>query len=688
MSDPNVTGTMKGFRVISTESTNEHYSPIDPITLRNINSIIEGLRKRLNTSEIENLVEILNLHVARADNPHNVKATDIYDSVVGELYKVWLELGNRGTKQKFLSVLFNEVTLATLAEALEGTAENKIPSVADAAAVIEAHNTNIDAHTTLVNSIYGGTPPINPPDLSLNAEMGVDDICDYTRMSPQVYMDKDNLCKLADNHFIYSDYVFGQAMFYLGKDTTNEVKFNTALYVNRSVFINTGLTLVNNTTSKDIFGTTRSLDCMETAATAAHHISISNSLSKNSNYAGGIIIRPIGNKKRVLLEVTNGRGGISLNMETGKFDALSYDQPCLALPLPNGGYYLWSTFTTDATLSDSRLILRFANDFDQDLINIVYNSNFDSSYGWELGIGWTVDGTQLVADDAVTSVTVKGEDSDLIEGYKYIVSFDIIDYVSGALQLVAFDNDGRIVQVAVANANQNQTYRSTITCASKVRGIGIINVDIPFNGKVANFDIYQIPVSIYEGDVTKGINISYPQAYKGHDITPIILTDHLVGIRDASDFKCMDIVNTHTHNYSIRVKGIFPIKGSHTLMKLKDQDQNTVIAVNVVNNKLIVDKTDVDGGVLTLISDELITMVCDFIIVVKDTTISLYVKGQAPITLNYTTKSNRIKHLVLADRDNFAPNSYFEKVEIYPEAFTVENVAFVHNYEDLQYIVD
>lgn len=196
------------------------------LTTDQIYNLLRSVSLALKQDHIQKLAHKLETHINTTDgNPHRLDWSHLYTNVIDELYKVWLNLGNTGSKDKFIGILFQYIEIASSEEVKQGV-PNKLVSAKDAKLIFDEHNENPDAHAPLMEALFGGEPVYTPPCLVI--EPLNDDLTpsiDEIREGDISYIDRMGFVKIAGPNEPVVDYSFGVAAY-----TTWEQRINRVLH--------------------------------------------------------------------------------------------------------------------------------------------------------------------------------------------------------------------------------------------------------------------------------------------------------------------------------------------------------------------------------------------------------------------------------------------------------------------------
>jgi len=160
-------GQFLGWHNVSTHSN----ATVNGVTVEDILSILKSIFEVTDPWQIK-VLDLYN-HVVNQYNPHQLTIDQIPTKIIEVLYNRWRSVGYDGEINEFIEILFNYLEYATLEEALEGTLEDKILTVALLKAVVDQHDTDPDAHTEIFSNLFVGDPTNIPtPIFSINQVVG------------------------------------------------------------------------------------------------------------------------------------------------------------------------------------------------------------------------------------------------------------------------------------------------------------------------------------------------------------------------------------------------------------------------------------------------------------------------------------------------------------------------------------
>lgn len=168
-------GKIKAFHNISTNSSS---IVIDGVTAEDIKSILRRLEDMYGMDMWKLLTDDLYAHILRRDNPHEVHIDQLDVSIIGELYRHWLNEGYDGSKEEFIEIFFQFIDIIDLDGmdvVMEGLAEDKIPVVAVTAKYVDIHDKSPSAHEELFKSVFGSTE--NMVDLKFTPTFNLSRLC-------------------------------------------------------------------------------------------------------------------------------------------------------------------------------------------------------------------------------------------------------------------------------------------------------------------------------------------------------------------------------------------------------------------------------------------------------------------------------------------------------------------------------
>lgn len=247
---PGILGVLEGWDKIILasredmgETPSEAGSTKHKITIEELLILLRELKRSLDPNRLLRIERSIELHLRDYENPHRTTLEQLLTSVLQELYEDWLnykntnehggiipleELKNMYSVDVFLKVIFQFIEIADVDTALAGVSVDKITSVFDVYMMIKQHDTDLDAHSVIFESLVPGVVIDYDPSYALSASVGVPDSVNVVRNTIMKYMDSDGLYKSSPINTLPIDWSRGYPAFPIFGATTNYIYPNDA----------------------------------------------------------------------------------------------------------------------------------------------------------------------------------------------------------------------------------------------------------------------------------------------------------------------------------------------------------------------------------------------------------------------------------------------------------------------------
>lgn len=167
----NVGGAISAFDEIAIGESAVSGKPAD-ITRITIEQLLEQIRyiqQYFNKDTLYEIKERLEAHIHDYDNPHGLTAKDLGLDAITELYNYWVSMGNTGTVDKFLSILFQDLKTGTVDDLSNGNPHDVYVTLSVLNKFLDIHNKDEDAHGGIFQMHFPGTPKSDMPVAELIA---------------------------------------------------------------------------------------------------------------------------------------------------------------------------------------------------------------------------------------------------------------------------------------------------------------------------------------------------------------------------------------------------------------------------------------------------------------------------------------------------------------------------------------
>ena len=259
-------------------------------TVDDLYVLLRKLKQMVDPKNIDRLERMISAHIADKDNPHGVSMEQLVTSVMNELYHDWLDYQNRTqydgayttddlmqllSTEQFLKVLYQQISIADVDTALQGTSTYQVTSAKDVHEMVEAHNQDKNAHAALMDYLFPGNVHSYPPSLAVIADVGGTDGLHIVRNGTLSYMGVDGKVHTAAAHTLPVDYSTGRAAYPIFGTTTNHCTHGSVLTA--SVYTKGEVIVTETTDSVSILesGQTFKVASTSTINTTRHRLSYS-----------------------------------------------------------------------------------------------------------------------------------------------------------------------------------------------------------------------------------------------------------------------------------------------------------------------------------------------------------------------------------------------------------------------------
>ncbi len=249
--------------------------------------LIRRLKNFIDPKNVDRIERLVSKHIADKNNPHEVTIEQLVSSVMNEVYKDWIayknrtEFDNRYTDdelrallstEQFLKSLYQQVLIANVNDALEGTSVNEVTSVYDVAQMIKQHNEDPNAHSNLMNYLFPGAVHTYNPTLALIADTGTSEEFTITRSGTMSYMGPDGFIHSAAANTLPIDWSTGRPAFPIFGATKNSCTHGSVL--TNAAFSKTNLTVTAATNIVNILGSGNpfKVTCTQTNTVVNHKL--------------------------------------------------------------------------------------------------------------------------------------------------------------------------------------------------------------------------------------------------------------------------------------------------------------------------------------------------------------------------------------------------------------------------------
>lgn len=218
-------GILAGWDKITTQQVDGATPTGDhQFTAADLLKVVKAFREEFSVARLDEIEELIRRHMARTDNPHKLDLTDLDTSVLQELYNLWLSLGNEGSREDFMKVIFQYVKIADIATTRQGTAYDEVVSAKGLNTVVNDHDTNPDAHEALWRKLFPGAMVRTSPSFALEAYIGLPEDAVVTRDSSLWVLSAMGTMKKIPPHTLEADHSTGESSFPIFGAMTNYIE--------------------------------------------------------------------------------------------------------------------------------------------------------------------------------------------------------------------------------------------------------------------------------------------------------------------------------------------------------------------------------------------------------------------------------------------------------------------------------
>lgn len=226
-------GAISGWDQITTDNNTTNTKPVSDhdYTIVDLELMLRGIKKMFDPKYLDRIESIIHTHIEDKNNPHKTDLSKLHVDALQELYKIWLEEGYQGSRDKFIKVLFQYVKIASVETALKGESYDEITSVKDVFEMLERHNLDENAHTGLFSSLFPGGEITFDPTFSVKAYLGLPySGYDFTREGKMWVVGCDGYLKEVEEDEVGIDYSLGCASIPIFDETYNLVTESEDFY--------------------------------------------------------------------------------------------------------------------------------------------------------------------------------------------------------------------------------------------------------------------------------------------------------------------------------------------------------------------------------------------------------------------------------------------------------------------------
>ena len=131
---------------------------INGVLYHDIYSILKTMMEKPEVKTWLTSLEVMFDHLSDYENPHEVTMEQLPTTVIEYLYSLWREQGYQGTLEFFRELLFTYITIIQFDDLFVDDnlySEELIPSVRAVNLYIKKHNEDLNAHTVILERIFG-----------------------------------------------------------------------------------------------------------------------------------------------------------------------------------------------------------------------------------------------------------------------------------------------------------------------------------------------------------------------------------------------------------------------------------------------------------------------------------------------------------------------------------------------------
>lgn len=192
-------------------------------TVADLLKILRVFREEFNPARLDEIETLIRKHIDRTDNPHKLDLEDLDTNILQELYKLWLEEGNTGTREDFQKVIFQYVKIADIPTTREGKSYEHVVSAKGLWTVVDDHDKSIDAHEELLKRLFPGEELRTIPTYAIYAYLGLPADAIVKRDSPMWILDDNGTFREIPNDTLEADHCTGEAAFPVFGALTNYI---------------------------------------------------------------------------------------------------------------------------------------------------------------------------------------------------------------------------------------------------------------------------------------------------------------------------------------------------------------------------------------------------------------------------------------------------------------------------------
>lgn len=308
-----VVGTLSQWDKFTTRTIDDKIPVSDhEYTIEDLFSLLNTLRRSFDANVIEEIEDLLHKHRHDFNNPHRVDLDKMNTSVVQELYKLWIEKGNQGSREDFLKVLFQYIIIADIETTRAGDAYDQVTSVKGVATVLEDHNTDANAHEAMWAKLFPGSRVDAVPSYAIHGFIGFPCDVSVSRNSPMWVLNAVGQLEQIPANTLAADYSLGNAAFPIFSAHTN-LLVESENFFDTSKFSISNATIVRSSSISNLRDQNQmSLELIETVTPGStiHGITVTQSIqtAANTYYVISAFVRPKG-RTCAGLAVSTGVGG-------------------------------------------------------------------------------------------------------------------------------------------------------------------------------------------------------------------------------------------------------------------------------------------------------------------------------------------------------------------------------------------
>jgi len=213
-------GTISGFKQIQVGDAEMPPVPGGK-SLAEVYARLDRIQTVVDADAVHHLKVMILEHIQNESNPHRVTVDQIGIDIMETFYQEWLAYGGTGSMDDFKAILFQDNTIASEQDAIEGTSDN-LATVRITKGYITNHDTDPNAHGSLLNGVMPGTPPDTMPSCVVRADLATG-LLTVVRPSPIHVIDRLGYVTQVERDMAACDYSYGRGMLPLWSERTNTV---------------------------------------------------------------------------------------------------------------------------------------------------------------------------------------------------------------------------------------------------------------------------------------------------------------------------------------------------------------------------------------------------------------------------------------------------------------------------------